>query len=42
MQGFKDKLSPADIEALLAFIKTMWTPAQRQAQAGFTKEMRFE
>lgn len=39
MQGFKDRLSPADIDAVIAFIKTMWTPAQRQAQAGFTKEM---
>ena len=42
MQGFKDKLSPADIAAVIAFIKTMWTPAQRQAQASFTKEMCFE
>jgi mono/diheme cytochrome c family protein len=42
MQGFKDKLSPADIEAVIAYIKTMWTPAQRQAQASFTKDMCFE
>jgi len=41
MQPFKDRLSPGDIEAVIAYIKTMWTPAQRQAQASFTREMCF-
>jgi len=42
MQPFKDLLSPEDVEAVLAYIKTMWTPAQREAQASFTREMCFE
>lgn len=41
MQPFKDRLSPEDIAAVIAYIKTMWTPAQRQAQASFTREMCF-
>jgi len=42
MQPFKDLLSPDDIEAVIAYIKTMWAPAQREAQASFTREMCFE
>jgi len=42
MVPFKDKLSSSDIEAVIVFIKTMWTPAERQAQTTFTKEMCFE
>ncbi len=42
MQPFRDKLSPSDIEAVIAYIKTMWTPSQRQLQASFTREMCFE
>ena len=41
MQAFRDKLSASDIEAVIAYIKTMWTPGQRQLQASFTKEMCF-
>jgi len=41
MQPFKDVLSPDDIDAVIEYIKTMWTPAQRQAQASFTREMCF-
>ena len=42
MQPFKDRLSPEDIDAVLAYVKTMWTPGQRHAQASFTREMCFE
>ena len=42
MQPFKDRLSASDIDAVIAYIKTMWTPGERQAQASFTKEMCFE
>ena len=42
MQPFKDRLSPEDIDAVIAYIKTMWTPAERQAQASFTREMCFD
>jgi mono/diheme cytochrome c family protein len=42
MPPFKDLLSPDDTDAVIAHIKTMWTPAQRQAQANFTREMCFE
>jgi mono/diheme cytochrome c family protein len=42
MQPFKDRLSPEEIDAVLAYIKTMWTPEQREAQAGFTHEMCFD
>ena len=42
MQAFRDKLTSSDIEAVIAYIKTMWTPGQRQLQASFTKEMCFE
>jgi mono/diheme cytochrome c family protein len=42
MQPFKDRLSRDDIDAVIAFIKTMWTPDQRRAQASFTGEMCFD
>ncbi len=42
MLPFRDRLSPAEIDAVLAYIKTMWTPEQRQAQGTFTSEMCFE
>ena len=38
MQPFKDRLSDDEIDAVLAFIKTMWTPAQREAQSAVTKD----
>ena len=41
MPGFGDRLSPDDIDAVLAYIKTLWTPEQRIAQASFTREMCF-
>lgn len=41
MPPFKDRLSSDDIDAVLAYIKTMWAPGQRQAQASFTREMCF-
>jgi mono/diheme cytochrome c family protein len=42
MLPFKDLLSAEDIDAVLAYIKTMWTPDQRELQASFTEEMCFE
>jgi len=42
MQPFKDRLSAEEVDAVLAYIKTMWTPEQREVQAGFTREMCFE
>jgi len=42
MQPFKGTLSSDDIEAVMAYIKTMWLPWQRDVQAGFTKEMCFD
>lgn len=41
MPAFKDRLSHDDIAAVLAYIKTMWTPTQRELQASFTREMCF-
>ena len=38
MQAFKDRLSDDEIDAVLAFIKTLWTPAQREVQAEVTSE----
>ncbi len=38
MQAFKDRLSPEKIAAVLAFIKTMWTPEERAAQADITRQ----
>lgn len=42
MQPFKDRLSRDEIDSVIAFIKTMWTPGQRNAQASFTREMCFD
>lgn len=42
MPAFKDRLSLGDIDAALAYIKTMWTPGQRQLQESFTQQMCFE
>ena len=41
MPPFKGQLSSDDTDAAIAYIKTMWTPGQRQAQASFTREMCF-
>ena len=38
MQAFRDRLSDEEIEAVLAFIKTMWAPEERDAQATVTKQ----
>ena len=38
MPAFKDKLSDADIDAVLAYIKTMWYAGQRELQAVATHE----
>lgn len=38
MQAFKDRLSDEEINAVLAFIKSMWTPEEREAQQAVTKE----
>lgn len=38
MQSFKDRLSDEDIDAVLAYIKTMWSPEQRELQAEVTRE----
>lgn len=37
MPAFKDTLSDADIDAILAFIKTWWTEGQRRHQAQVTR-----
>ena len=41
MPAFRDRLSADDIDAVVAYIKTLWTPPQRDAQASFTREMCF-
>ena len=33
MPGFGDRLSEAEVNAVLSFIKTWWTPEQRETQA---------
>ena len=38
MRPFKDRLSDEEIDAVLAFIKTMWTPEERDAQATVTRQ----
>lgn len=38
MPAFKDRLSPADIEAVLSYIRLMWTPQQRAVQTQVTRE----
>jgi len=42
MQPFNGTPSSEDIEAVMAYIETMWLPWQRDVQAGFTKEMCFD
>ena len=37
MPAFEDKLSELQMDAILAYIKTWWTEAQRQAQADITQ-----
>ncbi len=37
MLAFKDKLSGAEIDAVLAYIKTMWFDYQREQQAELTQ-----
>lgn len=41
MPAFRDRLSADEIDAVIAYIKTLWTPQQRDAQASFTREMCF-
>lgn len=38
MPAWREKLSTEEIDAVLAYIKTMWTPNERDAQARITKE----
>ncbi len=38
MPAFKDKLSEEDVKAVLAYIKTWWTPEQREWQAKVTAQ----
>ncbi len=33
MPGFGDRLSEAEVDAVLSFVKTWWTPDQRETQA---------
>ena len=37
MPAFKDRLSRNDIVAVLAYIKTMWTPEERSVQENLTR-----
>lgn len=39
MPAFRDRLSSEDIDAVLTYIRTLWTSQQRNAQASFTREM---
>ena len=39
MPAFQDKLSYEQIDAVLSYIKLMWTPEQRSVQAQITREM---
>jgi len=39
MPAFGDRLSDEEIEAVLAYIKTLWTPRQRDFQARATREV---
>lgn len=38
MQAFKDRLSDDEIAAVLAYIKTMWTPEERATQTNITRQ----
>ena len=35
--AFKDKISESELDSILAFIKTWWTPDQRESQADITR-----
>lgn len=37
MPAFKDKLTEADVEAVLVYLKTWWTPEQRESQADISR-----
>ena len=37
MPAFGDRLSEAEVNAVLSFIKTWWTPAQREGQASVSE-----
>jgi mono/diheme cytochrome c family protein len=38
MPGWREKLSDEEIDAVLAYIRLMWTPQQRSVQAEITRE----
>lgn len=38
MPAWRDKLSDEEIDAVLAYIKTMWTPAERESQAEISQQ----
>ncbi|MBI2325426.1 MAG: c-type cytochrome [Chloroflexi bacterium] len=38
MQAFRERLSDDEIDAVLAYIRTMWTPQQRESQAQATRQ----
>ncbi len=38
MPAFRERLSDEEIDAVLAFIKTMWTEEERRFQAQITRE----
>lgn len=40
MPGFEDTLTDDEIEAVLAYIKTMWTPVQQRRQLEMTQAIR--
>ena len=37
MPAFEDKLVEPEVDAILTFIKTWWTPGQRESQADLSK-----
>lgn len=41
MPAFRDSLSPAEIRAVLTYLKTLWTPAQRRRQSEASREDAF-
>jgi mono/diheme cytochrome c family protein len=41
MPAFKDVLSPQEIRSVVTYLKTMWTPEQRQIQREESKRMPF-
>ena len=38
MPAFKDQLTEEDVRAVLAYMKSWWTPEQRESQAKVTAE----